>query len=50
MKRLHIVAAIILNADKSQVFITKRPDNAHKGGFWNSLVGRSKKKKAQNKR
>ncbi|WP_122033660.1 8-oxo-dGTP diphosphatase MutT [Aliivibrio sp. EL58] len=34
MKRLHIVAAIILNADKSQVFITKRPDKAHKGGFW----------------
>lgn len=34
MKRLHIVAAIILNAEKNQVFITKRPDKAHKGGFW----------------
>ena len=34
MKRLHIVAAIILNAEKNQVFITKRPDIAHKGGFW----------------
>ncbi|PMH39777.1 7,8-dihydro-8-oxoguanine-triphosphatase [Vibrio sp. 10N.286.49.B3] len=34
MKPLHIVAAIIFNADKSQVFITKRPDHAHKGGLW----------------
>ena len=34
MKRLHIVAAIILNAEKTQVFITKRPDKVHKGGFW----------------
>lgn len=34
MKRLHIVAAIILNSKKDQVFITKRPDKAHKGGFW----------------
>ncbi|KJY82242.1 7,8-dihydro-8-oxoguanine-triphosphatase [Vibrio galatheae] len=34
MKRVHIVAAIIFNQDKSQVFITKRPDDKHKGGFW----------------
>lgn len=34
MKRIHIVAGIIFNQDKSQVFITKRPDNLHKGGFW----------------
>ncbi len=34
MKRTHIVAAIIFNQDKSQVFITKRPDHVHKGGFW----------------
>ncbi len=34
MKRIHIVAGIIFNEDKSQVFITKRPDNLHKGGFW----------------
>ncbi|MHA2938509.1 8-oxo-dGTP diphosphatase MutT [Vibrio sp. RC27] len=34
MKRVHIVAAIILNPDKSQIFITKRPDHVHKGGFW----------------
>ncbi|WP_112480106.1 8-oxo-dGTP diphosphatase MutT [Vibrio variabilis] len=34
MKRIHIVAAIIFNQDKSQIYITKRPDNLHKGGFW----------------
>lgn len=34
MKRIHIVAAIICNSDKSQLFITKRPDHVHKGGFW----------------
>lgn len=34
MKRIHIVAAIILNAEKSEVFITKRPQEKHKGGFW----------------
>ncbi|MDN3614079.1 MAG: 8-oxo-dGTP diphosphatase MutT [Vibrio gallaecicus] len=34
MKRIHIVAGIIFNSDKSEVFITKRPDNLHKGGFW----------------
>ncbi|WP_165312213.1 8-oxo-dGTP diphosphatase MutT [Vibrio ziniensis] len=34
MKRIHIVAGIIFNEDKSQIFITKRPDNLHKGGFW----------------
>lgn len=34
MKRIHIVAGIIFNVDKSHVFITKRPDDKHKGGFW----------------
>ncbi|OCH14081.1 8-oxo-dGTP diphosphatase MutT [Aliivibrio sp. 1S128] len=34
MKRLHIVAAVILNLKKDKIFITKRPDKAHKGGFW----------------
>ncbi|NVJ58599.1 MAG: 8-oxo-dGTP diphosphatase MutT [Vibrionaceae bacterium] len=34
MKRFHIVAAIIFNQDKSEIFITKRPDDKHKGGFW----------------
>ncbi|GLT18541.1 7,8-dihydro-8-oxoguanine-triphosphatase [Vibrio zhanjiangensis] len=34
MKRIHIVAAIILNAEKNEVFITKRPEDKHKGGYW----------------
>ncbi len=34
MKRLHIVAGIILNPDKSQIFITKRHKEAHQGGLW----------------
>lgn len=34
MKRIHIVAAIIFSEDKSKIFITKRPDDKHKGGFW----------------
>ena len=34
MKRIHIVAAIIFNNNKSEVFITKRPNDKHKGGFW----------------
>ena len=34
MKRLHIVAAIIFNADKTEIFITKRHKDVHKGGLW----------------
>ncbi|MBU2897010.1 8-oxo-dGTP diphosphatase MutT [Vibrio hepatarius] len=34
MKRIHIVAAIILNTEMNEVFITKRPEDKHKGGFW----------------
>ncbi len=34
MKRIHIVAAVIFNQEQSQIFITKRPDDKHKGGFW----------------
>lgn len=34
MKRIHIVAAIIFNQDKSELFITKRPEHLHKGGYW----------------
>lgn len=34
MKRIHIVAAIIYNRDKSSIYITKRPDHLHKGGYW----------------
>ncbi len=34
MKRVHIVAAIIYNREKDKIYITKRPDHLHKGGFW----------------
>ncbi|MBF9001538.1 MULTISPECIES: 8-oxo-dGTP diphosphatase MutT [Vibrio] len=34
MKRTHIVAGIILNPAQTHVFITKRPSDKHKGGFW----------------
>ncbi|MFV0574400.1 MAG: 8-oxo-dGTP diphosphatase MutT [Vibrio sp.] len=34
MTRLHIVAAVILNPEQDQIFITKRPAKLHKGGFW----------------
>ncbi|MEZ8825224.1 8-oxo-dGTP diphosphatase MutT [Vibrio amylolyticus] len=34
MKRIHIVAGIIFNQDRSQVFITQRPEKLHKGGYW----------------
>ncbi|MGF1741241.1 8-oxo-dGTP diphosphatase MutT [Vibrio profundum] len=34
MKRVHIVAAIIFNCDKSEIFITKRADDKHQGGLW----------------
>lgn len=50
MKRIHIVAGIIFNQDKSQIFITKRPDNLHKGGFWNFPVAKSKRASRLNKR
>ncbi|CAM3517066.1 8-oxo-dGTP diphosphatase [Vibrio aerogenes CECT 7868] len=34
MKRVHIVAAVILNKAQSQIYITKRPDHLHQGGLW----------------
>ncbi len=34
MKRIHIVAGIIVDTQRSQIFITKRPDNKHQGGLW----------------
>ncbi|MGY5583709.1 8-oxo-dGTP diphosphatase MutT [Vibrio cincinnatiensis] len=34
MKRIHIVAGIILNSERSRLFITKRPDDKHQGGLW----------------
>ncbi|BCL71207.1 Mutator mutT protein [Vibrio nigripulchritudo MADA3029] len=43
MKRVHIAAAVILNASRDQVFITKRPAKAHKGGFWEFPGGKVEK-------
>ncbi|PMJ98997.1 8-oxo-dGTP diphosphatase MutT [Vibrio sp. 10N.261.55.A7] len=34
MKRIHIVAGIIFNQNRSQVYITQRPEKSHKGGYW----------------
>lgn len=34
MKRVHIVAGIIFNPEQNQIYITKRPDHLHKGGYW----------------
>ncbi|MFL7010567.1 8-oxo-dGTP diphosphatase MutT [Enterovibrio norvegicus] len=38
-KRIHIAAGIILNQDRSKIFITQRPEKAHKGGFWEFAGG-----------
>ncbi|WP_407331446.1 8-oxo-dGTP diphosphatase MutT [Enterovibrio sp. 27052020O] len=38
-KRIHIAVGIILNPDRSQIFITQRPAKAHKGGFWEFAGG-----------
>ncbi|MGO1297055.1 MAG: 8-oxo-dGTP diphosphatase MutT [Vibrio sp.] len=34
MKRTHIVAGIIFDGECRKVYITKRPDDRHKGGYW----------------
>lgn len=34
MKRIHVVAGIIWNADKTRILISLRPDHLHKGGYW----------------
>jgi 8-oxo-dGTP diphosphatase len=33
-KRVHVVAGIIWNAEKTALLISKRPEHLHKGGFW----------------
>lgn len=43
MNRVHIVAGIIFNQEKSHVYITKRPEKAHKGGFWEFPGGKVEK-------
>ncbi|QUJ67084.1 8-oxo-dGTP diphosphatase MutT [Photobacterium sp. GJ3] len=39
-KRVWISAGIILNSQQDQVFITRRPETAHKGGFWEFAGGK----------
>ena len=34
MKRIHVVAAIIYNSDRTAVFIARRPSDKHQGGLW----------------
>jgi 8-oxo-dGTP diphosphatase len=34
MKRIHVVAAVIISADQQQIFISRRADHLHQGGFW----------------
>ena len=38
MKRIHVVAAVIvgstLTGNQEQIFISRRPDHLHQGGFW----------------
>jgi 8-oxo-dGTP diphosphatase len=33
-KRIWVAAGVIYNSDQSKIFITKRADHLHKGGFW----------------
>jgi 8-oxo-dGTP diphosphatase len=34
MKRIHVVAAVIVSQDRQQIFISRRADHLHQGGFW----------------
>lgn len=34
MKRIHVVAAVIVNPQQQQIFISRRADHLHQGGFW----------------
>lgn len=42
-KRIHIAAGIILNPEKTEVFITQRAPKAHKGGLWEFAGGKVEK-------
>ncbi|GAB6263335.1 8-oxo-dGTP diphosphatase MutT [Photobacterium sp. CCB-ST2H9] len=39
-KRVWISAGIILNSQQDKVFITRRPETSHKGGFWEFAGGK----------
>jgi 8-oxo-dGTP diphosphatase len=34
LKRIHVVAAVIVRVDQQQIFISRRADHLHQGGFW----------------
>jgi 8-oxo-dGTP diphosphatase len=34
MKRIHVVAAVIVDQNRQQIFISRRADHLHQGGFW----------------
>ncbi len=39
-KQIWIAAGIILDSDKKRIFITRRADKAHQGGFWEFAGGK----------
>lgn len=34
MKRIHVVAAVIVSPDRQQIFISRRAEHLHQGGLW----------------
>jgi len=34
LKRIHVVAAVIVSVDQQNIFISRRADHLHQGGFW----------------
>lgn len=34
IKRIHVVAAVIVHADRQSIFISRRADHLHQGGLW----------------
>lgn len=33
-RRIHVVAGIIWNQQRTQLLVSRRPDHLHKGGYW----------------
>ena len=34
IKRIHVVAAVIVHTDRQRIFISRRADHLHQGGLW----------------
>ena len=47
MKRLHIVAGIVFNQRRDEIFITRRLNTAHKAGFWEFPGGKVEEETAE---